>query len=313
MKIGVIQASSQISKNRLLYECTKKYAKGHEVINFGCDDYDTDKYSYLEIALEAGLLLISGAVDFVITGCSSGQGMMLAMNSIPGVMCGYTPSPMDAYMYVQINNGNAVSLPLGEEYSYTGEENMAKTIEMIFKEPFGGGYPKSEAERKIKDSRVLKEIRKKSQVAEITFLKSLDEKFIDKVLSRKNVTDYIITEGRDNSATKWVREHCNELSYDELLSNVDRIHTTKLGVERICKNLKLNDACYDNMSDSELHNYIANMCKEMLLSDSAEIKKNGKNWYVRASHTDVKSGIAELTINSYNYSIITAHLYSGQY
>ena len=49
MKIGVIQASSQIEKNTILYECTKDYG---EVINFGCFE-DEENYSYVEIALEA--------------------------------------------------------------------------------------------------------------------------------------------------------------------------------------------------------------------------------------------------------------------
>lgn len=47
MKIGVIQASSQIEKNTILYECTKDYG---EVINFGCFE-DEENYSYVEIAL----------------------------------------------------------------------------------------------------------------------------------------------------------------------------------------------------------------------------------------------------------------------
>ncbi len=38
MKIGVIQASSQIEKNSLLYRCTLDAVKqyDYEVINFGC-------------------------------------------------------------------------------------------------------------------------------------------------------------------------------------------------------------------------------------------------------------------------------------
>lgn len=35
MRIGVIQASSQREKNPLIYECTRRAAKGHEVVNFG--------------------------------------------------------------------------------------------------------------------------------------------------------------------------------------------------------------------------------------------------------------------------------------
>lgn len=79
MKIGVIQASSQIEKNNMLYECTKDYG---EVINFGCFENE-ENYSYVEIALEICLLISSQAVDFVVTGCSSGQGMMIACNSLP--------------------------------------------------------------------------------------------------------------------------------------------------------------------------------------------------------------------------------------
>ena len=44
MKIAVVQASSQISKNSLLFQYTKKYAKDSEVINFGCFQDDAKKY-----------------------------------------------------------------------------------------------------------------------------------------------------------------------------------------------------------------------------------------------------------------------------
>lgn len=87
MKIGVIQASSQTGKNELLYDATKRYAEGHEVVNFGCFPEETGKYSYIEISLEIGALIASRALDFIVTGCSSGQGMMLACNSIPGLIC----------------------------------------------------------------------------------------------------------------------------------------------------------------------------------------------------------------------------------
>ena len=78
MKIAVIQASSQSGKNELIYNAVKKYAVDAEVINFGCFGDGEIKYSYIEISVLVGLLLSSKAVDFVVTGCSSGQGMMLA-------------------------------------------------------------------------------------------------------------------------------------------------------------------------------------------------------------------------------------------
>ncbi|MBO6236948.1 MAG: RpiB/LacA/LacB family sugar-phosphate isomerase, partial [Schwartzia sp.] len=114
------------------------------------------------------------------TGCSSGQGMMLACNSMPGVLCGYAPTPQDAFLFAQINNGNAVSLPLGEGYTWSGQENLEQTIARLFSEPFGQGYPKDERERKIGDANLLKRIREQSQVGFVDLLHTLDNELIQK-------------------------------------------------------------------------------------------------------------------------------------
>lgn len=126
MKIAVIQASSQKEKNALLYESIKEAVQknAYEVINFGVFENEEANYSYIEIAIQIGLLIESGAVDFVVTGCSSGQGMMLACNTLPDLCCGYIVSPSDAYLFGRINDGNAVSFPLGLHFGWAGELNL---------------------------------------------------------------------------------------------------------------------------------------------------------------------------------------------
>ena len=205
MRIAVIQASSQVAKNELIYSVVKKYAAGAEVINFGCFGNEDNKYSYIEISVLVGLLLSSKSVDLVVTGCSSGQGMMLACNNMPGVLCGYIPTPMDAYLFAQINDGNAVSLPLGEEYTWAGEENLDKTIAKLFSEPFGQGYPKSEAERKLEDTRLLKSIRSSSQIKMTELLKTLEKPLLYKVLSKKDVVEYVLENGRDEELSLLIK------------------------------------------------------------------------------------------------------------
>lgn len=195
MNIRIIQASSQVGKNKLIFDTVKKYAAGSEIINFGCTEDEPDRYSYIEISVLAGMLLSSGAVDFIVTGCSSGQGMMLACNSFPGVLCGYAPTPMDAYLFAQINNGNAVSLPLGEEYTWAGYENFDATVAELFSEPFGQGYPKGEAARKLRDTELLKQIRRSSQRAAVDLLESLDGDFVQSILLKQNVIGYILEHG----------------------------------------------------------------------------------------------------------------------
>ncbi|WP_408072447.1 RpiB/LacA/LacB family sugar-phosphate isomerase [Butyrivibrio sp. JL13D10] len=206
MKIAVIQATSQINKNGLLLDAVKKYAKESEVINFGCTDSDRDSYSYIEISVLIGLLLASKAVDFVVTGCSSGQGMMLACNNMPGVLCGYAPTPKDAFLFAQINNGNAISLPLGEEYTWSGEDNLYKTIESLFSEPFGQGYPKSESKRKQKDTALLKDMRRKSQVDIGILLEKMDAEIIHKVLRKNDVIGFILSEGKNKELKDFLRQ-----------------------------------------------------------------------------------------------------------
>ena len=205
MRIGIIQASSQAAKNQLLFDTVKKYAADAEVINFGCTEDEPERFSYVEISVLAGLLLASGSVDFIVTGCSSGQGMMLACNSFPGVLCGYAPSPMDAWLFAQINNGNAVSLPLGEEYTWSGYENFENTIAKLFSEPFGHGYPKSEAARKTEDTRILKEIRGKSQRSAAELLDSLDRSFVEHILHKQDVIRYILQHGESGFA-QWIQD-----------------------------------------------------------------------------------------------------------
>lgn len=208
MKIAVINASSQSDKNELLFNTVSRYAAAAEVVNLGCGKFDACRYSYIEISVLVGLLLSSGAADFVVTGCSSGQGMMLACNSMPDVICGYAPTPKDAYLFAQINNGNAISLPLGEEYTWAGEDNLERTVEKLFSEPFGQGYPKSEAQRKLRDTELLKKIRSRSQPKMTELLKTLDKPLLEKALSKRDAVGYILENSRSKELLDWLRVRC---------------------------------------------------------------------------------------------------------
>lgn len=75
---------------------------------------------------------------------------------------------------------------------------------------------------------------------------------------------------------------------NELLKNIDKLHTTKLGAERIRKNLAL---------DTE---DVVEWCKAKIHSADACFTRKGKNWYVRTDE-------CVLTVNARSYTIITAH------
>ena len=208
MKIGVIQATSQKDKNELLNQCvvTAGEPYGHEVINFGCFADEPGSYSYIEIAVLVSLLLASGAVDFVVTGCSSGQGMMLACNSLPNIICGYVQNPQDAFLFGRINDGNAVSIPLGLNFGWAGEINLQYTIEKLFAGEFGIGYPPKDAARKRKDTLLLKELHALTKRKATDVLKQMDETLIQKMIQKRNVIAYILKYGQEKELLEFLRQ-----------------------------------------------------------------------------------------------------------
>lgn len=209
MKIGVIQATSQRDKNELLYYCTKNAViqYGHEVINFGCFSDEPYTFSYIEIAVAVSLLLTSGAVDFAVTGCSSGQGMMLACNSLPGVICGYVENPQDAFLFGGINDGNAVSIPLGLNFGWAGEINLQCTMEKLFSGPFGAGYPPEDAERKRQDTLLLKKINALTKRTAIDVFEQMDKVLMQRIFLKENVIEYILEYGRDREILEFIQKN----------------------------------------------------------------------------------------------------------
>lgn len=209
MKVGVIQASSQRNKNELLYRLTADAAAGiGETVNLGCFPGERETYSYVDIALEISLPLSAGAVDFIVTGCSSGQGMMLACNSLPGVLCGYVQDPQDAFLFGRINGGNAVSLPFGLNYGWAGELNLQYTLEKLFSGPFGTGYPPEDAARKQRDAERVKALGHLTKRSALEVWQSLDEETVRRAFSRRPVVEYLLAHGTDAVLTGWVRSFC---------------------------------------------------------------------------------------------------------
>ena len=80
----------------------------------------------------------------------------------------------------------------------------------------------------------------------------------------------------------------NENNKCELIINIDKIHTTDLGIDRIKRNLSL------DVVD------VVIWCTYMIQHPNTSIIRKGKNWYVYIND-------CEITVNAYSYTIITAH------
>jgi len=72
------------------------------------------------------------------------------------------------------------------------------------------------------------------------------------------------------------------------MDNLDKLHTTELGVTRIKRNLGIE-------TDD-----VVEWCRAKIKSPAAVISRRGKNWYVEVENCII-------TVNARSYTIITAH------
>ena len=96
------------------------------------------------------------------------------------------------------------SLPLGLNYGWAGEINLKVTLQQLFEEPFGVGYPLKDVKRKQEDTKKIKALNQLCKKDIIEFLDELDQQIVKKILSKENVIEYILKYGKDKRIKQWI-------------------------------------------------------------------------------------------------------------
>lgn len=196
MKIALINENSQAAKNKQIYEALVKVVKpmGHEVWNYGMyTAEDARELTYVQNGILAAVLLNSKAADYVVTGCGTGEGAMLSLNSFPGVICGHVADPLDAYTFAQINDGNAIAIPFAKDFGWGGELKLQYIFEKLWCEPSGGGYPKERVVPEQRNKKILDEVKKRTyrEITQILQeLYAMDRELVQGALSGEHFQEY---------------------------------------------------------------------------------------------------------------------------
>ena len=209
MKIALINENSQAAKNSIILAALKKVAdeKGYEVVNYGMySAQDEAQLTYVQNGILAAVLLNSGAADFVVTGCGTGEGAMLALNSFPGVICGHVENPLDAYTFAQINDGNAISIPFALGFGWGGELNLQYIFEKLFSEPFGGGYPKERVVPEQRNKKILDGVRAAAFRPLKDILCDLDPELVKGAFAGEHFAEYFFRDCKDEELADLVRK-----------------------------------------------------------------------------------------------------------
>ncbi len=208
MKIALINENSQAAKNAMVYDTLKKVAdeKGYEVVNYGMySAEDTAQLTYVQCGILAAILLNSGAADFVVTGCGTGEGAMLALNSFPGVLCGHIVDPSDAYMFSQINAGNAIALPFAKGFGWGAELNLTYIFEKLFECEPGGGYPKERVVPEQRNKKILDEVKKVTHTDMLYILQNIDQDLLKGAVSGEKFAELFFKDCKCDKIAEYIK------------------------------------------------------------------------------------------------------------
>ena len=209
MKIALINENSQAAKNAVILKALKKVVEpmGFEVVNYGMySAEDKAQLTYVQNGILAATLLNAKAADYVITGCGTGEGAMLALNSFPGVICGHVATPLDAYTFAQINDGNASSIPFALGFGWGGDLNLEYIFEKLFCEPSGQGYPRERAVPEQRNKKILDGVRAVAFKDFCEILKGLGRELVKGAFAGEKFAELFFPACKDEKIAATVKE-----------------------------------------------------------------------------------------------------------
>jgi len=138
--------------------------------------------TYIHTGLLAALLLNLKRVDFVVGGCGTGQGFLNSVMQYPGVFCGHILNSLDAWLFMQINGGNCISLALNQGYGWAGDVNLRFIFERLFSVERGSGYPPHRKDSQQESRERLESISQVTHAALADIIRRLPDPVIRPVL-----------------------------------------------------------------------------------------------------------------------------------
>ncbi|MDQ0629043.1 RpiB/LacA/LacB family sugar-phosphate isomerase [Pantoea agglomerans] len=209
MKIALMMENSQAAKNVTVLKELEGVAQplGHQVFNVGMSDEQDHHLTYIHLGIQASVLLNSQAVDFVVAGCGTGQGALMSLNIHPGVVCGYCIDPADAYLFAQINNGNALSLPFAKGFGWGAELNLRFIFEKAFTGEKGNGYPPERKEPQVRNAGLLNQV-KAAVIKEnyLDTLRAIDPELVRTAVNGPRFQQCLFEHGKNQEIVAFVRQ-----------------------------------------------------------------------------------------------------------
>ena len=208
MKVALLMENSQAGKNPTVLNELNTVAEplGHQVFNVGMDGENDHHLTYIHLGIMASLLLNSKSVDFVIAGCGTGQGALMSLNLHPGVYCGYCFDPSDAFLFNQINNGNALALAFAKGFGWGAELNVRYMFEKALTGTRGDGYPIERKAPQVANAAILSEVKAAMLKQDyLETLKSIDQSLVKTAVTGERFQACLFENSQNEQITSYVK------------------------------------------------------------------------------------------------------------
>jgi len=193
MRIAIVNETSAADKNADILAALA--GRGHEILNVGMKKSgDKPELQYIHTGFLSALLLKLEIADLVVGGCGTGIGYMNSVMQYPGVVCGLITTPLDAWLFAQINDGNCISLALNQGYGWASDVNLGFIFDKYFSVEHGCGYPEHRQEPQAKSRQLLKTISNTTHKSLNEIIQDLPDEVIKPVINYPGVMDLILSE-----------------------------------------------------------------------------------------------------------------------
>ena len=130
---------------------------------------------------------------------------MLACNAMPGVFCGLVIDPTDAFLFGQINDGNAISMPYAKGFGWAAELNLQDCYRKLFEGERGLGYPKERAQIMATNRGILKELKAATCKDMLSALKAVDQDLLKAAVAGEKFQEYFFANATGQGIRDYIR------------------------------------------------------------------------------------------------------------
>jgi ribose 5-phosphate isomerase B len=120
------------------------------------------------------------------------------------VYCGYCIEPTDAFLFAQVNNGNALAIPYAKGFGWGAEINIGYIFEKAFGGERGQGYPAERRESQVANAGILAKVKQGACKELVEGLKSIDPELVKQAVGGERFQKAFFDNAKDEKLRAYV-------------------------------------------------------------------------------------------------------------